>query len=62
MVTCVDRYEYRGLSTDKKPSEYVTNGAAFIEMDTSSIFFFNAHENKWIPWISASKSDESDGE
>lgn len=62
MVTCVERYEYRGLSTDRKPSDYVTNGAVFIEMDTGSIFFFNAHDKKWIEWISASKSDEPEDE
>ena len=41
-------YEYRGLSTDKKPIKYVGNGSVFIEMDTLKIFLFDAESKVWI--------------
>ena len=34
-------YEYRGLSTDKKPIEHVGNGSVFFEMDTCKVFMFD---------------------
>lgn len=42
--------EFRGLSTDTKPVENVINGAAFIEIDTSKIYFFDAANSDWIEW------------
>lgn len=41
---------YAGLSTDSKP-ETADNGAAFLEMDTSKLYLFNAAENGgWVEW------------
>lgn len=39
-----------GLSTDTKPTTGVVNGSAFIEMDTSTIYFFDAAGGQWIEW------------
>lgn len=41
---------YVGLSGDNKP-ETAENGAVFLEMNTSKIYFFNAAEGGgWIEW------------
>lgn len=42
---------YYGLSTDEKP-EAAANGAAFIEMDSGKVYFFDASEggSGWIEW------------
>ena len=39
-----------GLSTDTKPTTDVVNGSAFIEMDTSKIYFFDAAGDQWFEW------------
>lgn len=39
--------EFRGLSTDTKPTEHVNNGDIFIEMDTSSIYFYDKTNEVW---------------
>ncbi len=39
--------EYRGLSTDTKPTENVVNGSVFIEMDTKKIYMFDAEGTEW---------------
>lgn len=45
--------EIRGLSTDVKPTTKidsitsVENGAAFLEMDTGKVFFFNGATKTW---------------
>lgn len=39
-----------GLSTDTKPTENVQNGSAFIEMNTSKVYFFNGETKAWIEW------------
>ena len=39
-----------GLHTDTKPTTGVVNGSAFIEMDTSKIYFFDAVGNQWLEW------------
>ena len=39
-----------GLSTDTKPTTGVVNGSAFIEMDTGTIYFFDAAGSQWIEW------------
>lgn len=36
-----------GLSTDTKPTVGVQNGSAFIEMDTSKIYFFDEAGATW---------------
>lgn len=51
MITVVtnDRcYEFHGLSTDTKPTEYVGNGSVFLEMDTSKVFCFDEESKVWL--------------
>lgn len=36
-----------GLSTDTKPTENITNGSMFIEMDTSKIYFYDIDNLQW---------------
>ena len=45
-VGAVDLY---GLSTDTKPTS-VGNGSVFVEMDTSTVYIFDAHSGDWIAW------------
>lgn len=40
--------EIRGLSTDTKPTENITNGSSFIEMDTGKIYFYDAISKQWL--------------
>ena len=40
---------YAGLSSDEKPIA-TENGAAFIEMDTSKVYFFDAGNSEWLEW------------
>lgn len=39
--------EYRGLSTDTKPTENVSNGAVFIEINTGKVYMFDADGTQW---------------
>lgn len=43
--------EFRGLSTDTKPTELngntVANGSVFIEIDTQKLFFFDEASQAW---------------
>ena len=39
--------EYRGLSTDSKPTTNVVNGSVFIEIDTGKIYLFDADSSTW---------------
>ena len=48
-VACVISIYY-GLSTDTKPTDGVGNGSAFIEMDTSKVYFFDAGNSEWLEW------------
>ena len=41
--------EYRGLSTDAKPLD-AANGSVFLEIDTGSVFCYDAEGKTWIPW------------
>lgn len=41
--------EYYGLSTDEKP-ETAGNGSKFMEMDTSTMYMFDAEHRAWLPW------------
>lgn len=47
----VKSLEFRGLSTDTKPTKYgdkdVNNGATFIEMDTGKIYLFDLENKQW---------------
>ena len=38
---------YYGLSTDTKPTKNVINGAAFFELNTGKIFFFDKENELW---------------
>lgn len=39
-----------GLSTDSKPTTGVANGSIFMEMDTSSIYLYDAAAAQWVEW------------
>lgn len=42
--------EYYGLSTDTKPTdESVPNGSTFYEMNTGTLYMFNADARTWLP-------------
>ena len=43
---------FYGLSTDTKPTvdSGAGNGSAFIEMDTSKVYFFDAENSEWLEW------------
>lgn len=49
MITAVGEqtYEFRGLSTDPKPTKRVGNGSLFIEMDTGKVYIFDQENNEW---------------
>ena len=46
-ATAEKTYEYRGLSTDVKPTKRVGNGSAFIEMDTGKVYIFDEENVIW---------------
>ena len=50
MVT-VDRAttSFMGLSTDTKPTDGNRNGDTFFEMDTSTLYAWNADGGEWLP-------------
>lgn len=39
--------EYRGLSTDDKPTP-LDNGAVFLEMDTGDVYLYDKENNEWL--------------
>lgn len=41
-------FDYRGLSTDTKPTAGVPNGSTFFEMDTTDFYMFNAAAGTWV--------------
>jgi hypothetical protein len=47
----VKALEFRGLSTDTKPTtldnEDIANGSVFIEIDTGKIFFYDLENEEW---------------
>lgn len=47
----VKSLEFRGLSTDTKPSEIngkkINNGSIFIEIDSGKIFFYDLENEQW---------------
>ena len=51
MITRQDNTLF-GLSTDTKPLD-VNNGTCFLEIDSSTIYFFDAEEETWIEWVGA---------
>lgn len=42
--------EVRGLSSDTKPTEGIPNGSSFLEIDTSTMYFFDAAAGTWLAW------------
>lgn len=42
---------YFGLSTDTKPTDGVSNGCGFVEMDTSKLYFYDGENATWIEWV-----------
>jgi hypothetical protein len=38
--------EFRGLSTDTKPTQGLNEGDVFLEMDTGEVYFWDG--DKWI--------------
>ena len=43
----VDCYDWKGLSTDEKPTEGVAVNDLFLELDTLSFYYFDG--NEWQP-------------
>lgn len=41
---------YYGLSSDQTKPAGVGNGSVLIEMDTSTIFFYDAESGDWLEW------------
>jgi hypothetical protein len=39
--------EFRGLSTDQKPTENVDNGSIYIEIDTGKFYLFDLENEQW---------------
>ena len=39
--------EYVGRSNDEKPTSGVPNGSTFIEMDTQTLWYYDAEEGAW---------------
>lgn len=55
-VACVIS-TYFGLSTDlPKPTDGVGNGSAFVEMDTSKIYFYDSDSQTWLEWGAEAQS------
>lgn len=42
------RAEYYGVSTDTKPTKGVKNADIFYEMDTQSVYMFDADASTWL--------------
>ena len=40
--------EYRGKSTDEKPTVHVPNGSTFYEFDTVELYVFDADSSQWV--------------
>ncbi len=46
-----DKYiEGACLSSDTKPTQGIENGSCLIEMDTSTVFFFDEQNHTWRAW------------
>lgn len=39
--------DYRGLSSDTKPTENVPNGSTFLEMNTGNVYIFDKENSSW---------------
>lgn len=50
-VTGTNNVVIYGLSTDTKPvGGVITNGSAFIEMDTSKTYLYDQENGQWLEW------------
>lgn len=38
------------LSTDTKPTEGIANGSKLMEMDTATLYMWDASGQQWLPW------------
>ena len=47
-----------GLSSESKPTS-VANGSAFIEMDSSKVYFFDATNSKWFEWGAETEAESN---
>lgn len=44
-------FQFAGLSTDEKPTgDSVQNGSSYIEMDTGTLYFYDAANEEWRPF------------
>lgn len=41
---------YYGLHDETKPTTAVGNGSCFVEMDTSTVFFYDETNGVWLEW------------
>lgn len=39
--------EYAGLSSDTKPTEGVSTGSVFLEVDTSAVYVYDSENSTW---------------
>lgn len=42
----IPMFEFRGLSTDAKPTASIPNGTSFLEIDTGEVYYFDGEQ--WI--------------
>jgi|P827metagenome_2_1110787.scaffolds.fasta_scaffold02940_13 hypothetical protein len=47
------QFEFNGLSGDTKPTvtfegAKIANGSTFMEMDTKTLYFYDAENNAWV--------------
>ena len=48
-----------GLSTDSKPTDAsIGNGSAFLEMNTSKLYFYDAASESWKEWGADASSEQ----
>ena len=48
------------LSTDEKPTETIQNGSKLMEMDTATMYLYDAENERWRPWNTTAEPDETD--
>ena len=41
---------YYGISTGPSKPQNVGNGSVYIEMDTGTIYFYDAENSRWLKW------------
>lgn len=46
----INYIEGRCLSTDTKPTDGIANGSILLEMDTSTVYMFDADSETWKEW------------